>query len=77
MRAPPLNRSFPPDRSLISGIVARLEILFGERDNRILMPTLSALSFSSPPTQAECQAMEAKLNEVVKLVAAIVERTNG
>lgn len=72
-----LPRVFPPTRQWCEGVAEYVETLTGKRKNRIVMPTLSALSFSATPTQAECQALEAKLNEVVKVVTALVARSDG
>lgn len=72
-----LPRTFPPSRGWVEAVTESLETLTGRRNNRITMPTLQALTFSSPPTQAECQALEAKLNEVIKVVGQLVARSDG
>lgn len=72
-----LPRVFPPSREWVDTVAEIVETLTGKRRNKIVMPTLPALSFSNPPTQAECEAIEAKLNEVIKVVSAVVERSDG
>lgn len=54
-----------------------LEILAGRRRNRITAPALRTLTFSSPPTKAECEALYAYVNDVRSAVDAILTRLDS
>lgn len=51
-----------------------LEIVAGRRGNRLALPALQLLAASAPPTQAECQALNAYVNEWAKLLMALISR---
>ena len=51
-----------------------LDIMTGRRGNKIDLPDIRALAFSSPPTQAECQAFNAYVNEWAKSMVSLVTR---
>ena len=74
MNKPTINRRFPPDRGAWSSVVELLEIIIGRRDNKIKAPTLTVLTFSNPPTQAEVQALYQYTNRVQGSVASLLER---
>jgi len=59
--------------AFVEAVRDNLEVLTGRRKNRITLPTVQDLSFSSPPTQAECQA----LNDYVNAWAAVIEALVG
>lgn len=54
-----------------------LEILAGRRGNSIDAPKLQTLTFSASPTQAECEALYAYLNDVRRGVDDILTRLDG
>lgn len=77
MGKPSIPDRYPPDRTWFKAVQDNLEILAGRRSNRITIPTLSTLTFSSPPTQAECNALEAKLNAVFQLLTQVINRLDS
>lgn len=54
-----------------------LEILTGRRGNRIALPAFRALTFSAPPTQAECEALYAYINSVRDSLEQLISRMDG
>ena len=74
MNKPTINRRFPPDRGAWSSVVELLEIIIGRRDNRIKAATLTVLTFSNPPTQAEVQALYQYVNRVRETVESLLDR---
>jgi hypothetical protein len=51
-----------------------LEILTGRRKNAIAAPPPRTLTFSSPPTQAECEALYAYVNDVRNVLDRLLSR---
>jgi hypothetical protein len=51
-----------------------LEVMTGRRRNKIALPTLQQLTFSNPPTQAECAALLAYTNAWAVVIKALVGR---
>jgi len=74
MNKPTINRTYPPDRAMWSSVVELLEIIVGRRNNKIKAATLTVLTFSNPPTQAEVQALYQYTNRVLESVASLLER---
>jgi hypothetical protein len=58
----------------IRAVKDNLEVMAGRRKNKIDLPDIQTLTFSSPPTQAECQALNAYINEWTKSVRALTAR---
>lgn len=54
-----------------------LEILCGRRKNGISIPPARTLTFSSPPTQAECEALYAYVNEVRTALDRLLTRLDS
>jgi hypothetical protein len=54
-----------------------LEIITGKRNNKIKLPTLQTLTFSSPPTQAELNAFFAYQQTWHQAIQALVSRLDG
>ena len=54
-----------------------IEILTGKRNNKIKVPTIQALTFSSPPTQAELNAFFAYQQTWNEALQSIVTRFDG
>lgn len=54
-----------------------LEILTGRRGNRITLPPFRTLTFSAPPTQAECEALYAYINSVRDSLEQLISRMDG
>lgn len=54
-----------------------LEILTGRRGNRITLPAFRTLTFSAPPTQAECEALYAYINSVRDSIEQLISRMDG
>jgi hypothetical protein len=54
-----------------------LETLTGRRGNRIALPAFRALTFSAPPTQAECEALYAYINSVRDSLEQLISRMDG
>jgi len=54
-----------------------LEILTGRRGNRITLPAFRTLTFSTPPTQAECEALYAYINSVRDSLEQLISRMDG
>ncbi|SDZ85747.1 hypothetical protein [Nitrosospira multiformis] len=54
-----------------------LEILTGRRGNRIALPAFRALTFSAPPTRAECEALYAYINSVRDSLEQLISRMDG
>jgi hypothetical protein len=51
-----------------------LEILCGRRKNKISVPPPRTLTFSSPPTKSECEALYAYVNDVRNSLQSLIER---
>lgn len=51
-----------------------LEIYSGRRGNAITIPSKQTLTFSASPTQAECEALDNKLNEVYDTMKKLITR---
>lgn len=60
--------------SFVRAVKDILEIVCGRRKNKLNLPDLQTLTFSSPPTQAECQALNAYVNEWGKAMIALTAR---
>lgn len=73
-KKPAINRTFPPDRAAWEAAVETLEILTGRRGDKITVPALTTLTFSSPPTQAECQALYQYTNRVRDALEKVIVR---
>lgn len=58
----------------VRAVQDNLEIITGRRGNKLSLPDLQTLPSSATPTQAECQALNAYVNEWAKSVAALIER---
>jgi len=54
-----------------------LEILTGRRGNRVTLPAFRTLTFSAPPTQAECEALYAYINSVRDSLEQLISRMDG
>lgn len=54
-----------------------IEIICGRRKNRIAAPPARTLTFSSPPTQAECEALYAYVNEVRTALGQLISRLDS
>lgn len=74
MKKPTLTRRFPPDKLTWEATVELLEIAFGRRGTQISAPPLENLTFSNPPTQAECEALYQYVNRQRAVIVALVER---
>lgn len=76
MRA--LRSEFPPSREWCEAVRENIEVLTGRRENKLEMPPgLEVLTFSSPPTKAECEALDAKLNVVWGVVLQMAQRLDA
>lgn len=60
----------------VRAVKEQLEVLTGRRNSRITLPYIQTLTFSNPPTQAECQALLAYTNAWAVAVKAIVARSD-
>lgn len=58
----------------VRSVKDNIEIITGRRGNRLVLPALQNLSSSVPPTQAECQALNAYVNAWAKSVMALISR---
>jgi hypothetical protein len=78
-----MKRSIPqtarPDQNWCDAVRENIEHLGGAKGNRFEVPDpdLGVLTFSSPPTKAECEALEAKLNVVWGFVKQIMNRLDA
>ncbi len=54
-----------------------LEIIIGRRNNKITVPKRQTLTFSSPPTKAECEALYSYVNAVRESHEQIVNRLDS
>lgn len=54
-----------------------LEIILGRRGNKIAVPAEQNLTFSSTPTQAECQALYSYVNQVRDSLDSLVNRLDS
>lgn len=68
MRKPAIPDSTPP------WLKTTLEILTGRRRNKITIPPPRTLTFSASPTQAECEALYAYVNDVRNALQDIIQR---
>ncbi len=76
-KKPAIDRTYPPSRDAWNAMVETVEILTGRRGADIAAPALTTLSFSNPPTQAECQALYQYVNRVRATCEAILTRMNS
>jgi hypothetical protein len=51
-----------------------LEIYMGRRGNAIPIPAKTTLTFSAAPTQAECEALDAKVNAMHEAMKKLITR---
>ena len=72
-----INRTWPPDRASWESAVNLIENLSGQRGTKLAVPALETMTFSNPPTQAECTALYNYVNRVRAGVAAIAARLDG
>lgn len=56
---------------------AMIETIIGRRGGRTRLPELQTLTFSATPTKAECEALNAYVNEWGKAMKSMVERIEG
>jgi hypothetical protein len=56
---------------------AMLEIITGRRKNNIPAPAPRTLTFSATPTQAECEALYAYVNDVRNVLEALLSRLDS
>lgn len=63
-----------PTPEFVRAVKDHLEVMTGRRRNRITLPTLQLLTFSNPPTQAECNALLAYTNAWAVVIKALVGR---
>jgi hypothetical protein len=54
-----------------------IEIILGRRGNKIAVPAQQNLTFSSTPTQAECQALYSYVNQVRDSLDSLVNRLDS
>lgn len=72
-----------PTPEFVRAVKDNLEVIGGKRKNRITLPTLQAdntsppLTFSNPPTQAECKALRDYVNAWAGIVQSLVARLDG
>ena len=58
----------------VAAVKDNIEAMSGRRGNKIALPGIQALSFSATPTKAECEALNAYVNEWAKAMSALVAR---
>jgi hypothetical protein len=63
-----------PTPEWVRAVRDNVEIITGKRDNKLKVPTLQVLTFSSTPTQAQMQSLNAYFNAWATQVEALVER---
>lgn len=54
-----------------------LEIIIGRRRNAIPIPPARKLTFSEPPTQAECEALYEYVSDVRNALASLIQRLDS
>lgn len=59
---------------LVRAVRENVNVMAGRRNNKISVPSVQTLTFSSPPTQAECQALNAYVNAWAVAFKALVAR---
>ncbi len=74
MKKKALNRKYPVDREWVDAVVDNIDVLTGRRGNKITPPTKATLTFSATPTQAECEALYAYVNNVLRALVSVVNR---
>lgn len=78
---PETNGQATPE--LVRALKDNVEVITGRRKNKITLPTLQAdntspvLTFSNPPTQAECKALRDYVNAWAGIVQSLVARLDG
>ena len=72
---PETNGAATPD--FVRAVKDNIEVLTGRRKNAINLPETRTLTFSSPPTQAECQALNEYVNAWAEAVRTLVGRSDG
>lgn len=66
-----------PIPEFVRAVKDNIEIITGRRGNRLDLPDIQTLPFSAAPTQAECQALNAYVNEWGKAIVALMQRLDG
>lgn len=66
-----------PTPEFMRAVRDNLEIITGRRRNQIDVPDLQNLTFSSTPTQAQCQALNAYVNAWAQVFQQLMSRLDG
>lgn len=56
------STSGAPTPAWVRAVADNLEVMTGRRGNKLDLPDIQTLPFSNPPTQAECQSLNAYVN---------------
>jgi hypothetical protein len=68
------DTSGKPTPEFVRAVKDNIDAMTGRRGNKINLPEIQTVPFSSPPTQAECQALNAYVNEWYKAMRLLVAR---
>jgi len=63
-----------PTSEFVRAVKDNIEVITGRRRNRLDLPDIQTITFSAAPTQAECQALNAYVNEWAKSMVALMDR---
>lgn len=78
IKKPSIGRSYPPSKQDWEAMIETIEILTGRRgDDDLATPALTPLTFSNPPTKAECEALFQYVNRQRAAIKIIVERLDS
>lgn len=69
---PETNGQATPD--FVRAAKENIEVMTGRRKNKITVPTIQTLSFSSTPTQAECAALNSYVNAWAQALKSLIAR---
>lgn len=58
----------------VQRVKENIEVITGRKKNKITPVTIQTLTFSNPPTQAECQALNGYVNSIMMNVRDLLAR---
>lgn len=63
--------------AFVRAVKDNIEVVTGRRRNALSVPTIQTLTFSSSPTQAECEALNSYVNAWAAAFIALMDRLDG
>ncbi len=63
-----------PTPQFVRSVKDNIDVMAGRRKNKLSLPTVQTLTFSSPPTQAQCQALNSYVNSILLALQQLAAR---